>query len=735
MPEYKVSIIVDGKDHASGPLSKVGGALSNIGQIAGGILTAKAITGIATGLLGAGSAALTSYADFERLGMSLQSLSARELLNSGAAANMADAMAKAAPMAKELQEWTQKLAVQSPFDQAGVADAFRTALAYGFTTKESQRLTQATIDYAAASGASSEAMGRITLALGQIKAKGKLAGQEVLQLTEAGLPVRDILAKAFNVTTEELVKMQERGLIPADKAIEAITASLENDFGGAAKRQAGTFSGLLSSLSDIKTIGLRELFGGMFETAQPALQGFTDLLSSDAFMGGLRSLGESVGKFIGPAVKGFEKLLMVASGKIPPEAAIYNLFGKEGYDKFEKVKAVIMPVIGFIQSIPGKLAAAQAAVAPIVAKITGALAGAFAALRGGDLSGAASALGIPPGVVTSITNAINTIKTVIQTAGAIIGPAVAKIFESIRTALPAFLPIWEQLKTLFASLAPIIGGALVLVVGIVTGLFGALAAAIGPFLTGLAAVVSGIVTVVQGVVTTLTGIFQLIIGLVTGNTQIIQTAWQTMSTGITTIINGLWATIVAVFQTIIDTVVGIVTGFVSTVIDFFTNLYNELVGHSIIPDMIQGIIEWFGKLPGEVVAFVSQMITDALNVLGSGVQDFIAAGQNLIEGLRAGIEDKVQAVIDFLASKLEEAIRISKQILGIKSPSKVFAGMGKDLMLGLARGIETNVGVAADASRGAASTVINNFNLGVYTSQTAGAVARDFAGLRALASL
>jgi phage tail tape-measure protein len=86
-----------------------------------------------------------------------------------------------------------------------------------------------------------------------------------MQLTGAGVPVREILAKSFNITTAELQTMISKGLVPADKAIEAIVSSLEEDFGGAAKRQAGTFSGLISSLSDIKEVGLREFFTGTFQ--------------------------------------------------------------------------------------------------------------------------------------------------------------------------------------------------------------------------------------------------------------------------------------------------------------------------------------------------------------------------------------------------------------------------------------------------------------------------------------
>lgn len=308
MTTYNISITVTGHDKASGPLGSVKNSLGGLGSIVGGILTAGGLVMIGQQIMQLGRDALSSYADFERLGMSLQSLVAREMVNTGEAVNMAGALDLAGGRAQELLGWVQRLAIQSPFTQQGIADSFQQALAYGFNTQEAQRLTQAMVDYAAGSGKSAAVMDRISLALGQIRARGTLAGQEINQLTEAGIPVREILAKAFNVTTAELVEMQEKGLIPADKAIEAITKSLEEDFGGAARRQAGTFAGLVSSLEDIKSVGLRTFFEGTFKAIQPYLQNFVDKFSDPRFMEGLSKTGERLGDFIAIGLDGFKRM-------------------------------------------------------------------------------------------------------------------------------------------------------------------------------------------------------------------------------------------------------------------------------------------------------------------------------------------------------------------------------------------------------------------------------------------
>ncbi|MEN6584460.1 MAG: hypothetical protein ABFE02_00225, partial [Sulfuricella sp.] len=127
-------------------LRKLAGTGNSVGQIFAGVFGANLAAGAITGLKNLAAEGLNAYASYERLGMSLQTLTARELVNTGAAKNMAAAYAAAEPKAKELLAWTQKLAIESPFTQDDVAQAFRLAEAYGFTSEEAQRLTQAVID-------------------------------------------------------------------------------------------------------------------------------------------------------------------------------------------------------------------------------------------------------------------------------------------------------------------------------------------------------------------------------------------------------------------------------------------------------------------------------------------------------------------------------------------------------------------------------------------------------------
>lgn len=281
--------IEKGADRAGKGLSRLN-AISSIIAVTLGNLASSVIQNAIRGLMNLAKESVNAVASFERLEMSMESLVARELRVADSTLIMEDALAAAAPIAQDLLAWIQKLAIESPFDMTGVAVAFRTAQAYGFTAAEAQKLTQVTIDFASATGATVEVMNRMSLALGQIKAKGKLAGQEILQLVNAGVNVTAILDK-MGFTLNDV----SSGLVSADAFLKAFTDTMEDDFGGAAARQTETLSGLLNALGDIKEIMLRDFFRPVFESALPFLAAFTTKLQE--LLPIIQLLGGYIGRF------------------------------------------------------------------------------------------------------------------------------------------------------------------------------------------------------------------------------------------------------------------------------------------------------------------------------------------------------------------------------------------------------------------------------------------------------
>ena len=158
-------------------------------------------------------------------------------------------------------------AAKTPFGYEELLDASKKMLAYGFSAENVLPTLRAVGDATAALGMGSEGIDRVTLALGQILAKGKLSGEEMRQLTEAGIPAWHMLAEAMGATVPELQKMVSKGLIPGAKAVEMLTAGMTKRFGGMMASMENTWQGVTSSIKDIwrMTVGAltQNLFGGL----------------------------------------------------------------------------------------------------------------------------------------------------------------------------------------------------------------------------------------------------------------------------------------------------------------------------------------------------------------------------------------------------------------------------------------------------------------------------------------
>jgi tape measure domain-containing protein len=147
-------------------------------------------------------------------------------------------------------------AKKTPFEFTDVQTAASQLLAFGFASKDVLPTLTAVGDAAAGLGTGAEGVGRITKALGQIKAKGRIQSDELLQLCEAGIPALDLLAKKLGKTTKETQEMVTDGLVPADTAITALTEGMEQRFGGLMEKQSHTLGGIFSNLKDNVTLGL-----------------------------------------------------------------------------------------------------------------------------------------------------------------------------------------------------------------------------------------------------------------------------------------------------------------------------------------------------------------------------------------------------------------------------------------------------------------------------------------------
>ena len=139
----------------------------------------------------------------------------------------------------------------TPFEMSGLTSATQKLLAYGFAAEDVIPMLTSVGDASAALGAGEQGVDSLTRALGQMQAKGKASAEEMLQLTEVGVPAWQYLADAVSGgDIPTAMDMVTKGAVDARTAISALQDGMDRDFGGLMAEQAGTLSGVLSNLQD-----------------------------------------------------------------------------------------------------------------------------------------------------------------------------------------------------------------------------------------------------------------------------------------------------------------------------------------------------------------------------------------------------------------------------------------------------------------------------------------------------
>lgn len=220
-------------DNAAAGVRDLGREAESMGGMVGGAARQLvAMAGAIVGLQGASNLAK----DVINTGAAFESLEGRLTSLLGSTDKARDAFGQ-----------IKDLARTTPFEVAGLTEAYVKLTAFGLQPSMTQM--QAIADTAATLGGGTEALSRVTLALGQAWTKSKLQGDEILQLAEAGVPVWDLLAKATGKNVAELQKMSEAGTLGRSVILQLIDALGKENLGASAKLME-TYSGAVANAKD-----------------------------------------------------------------------------------------------------------------------------------------------------------------------------------------------------------------------------------------------------------------------------------------------------------------------------------------------------------------------------------------------------------------------------------------------------------------------------------------------------
>lgn len=556
--------------------------------------------------------------------------------------------------AKKMISDLVEFAKTTPFEMAGLNKATQQMLAYGFAADDVIPMLTDVGNATAALGAGQQGIDAITRALGQMHGKGVAASQEMMQLTEVGIPAWEYLAKALHTDVAGAMEMVTKKAVSADVAIAAIRAGMQGDFGGLMIKQSRTLTGVLSNLADAATATIMK----MYQT--DGYKKMTDALSK---------LADPIQKLVESLMPLFERGMEALAGMATNAANAINQMSASDIQTIAKSIGMLagtgpaLLVIGKSMETAGKML------------------GAFSKASGTVASGLSVIKGIIPGTLSTVAGLSTGFKSSF-------GGIAAVVQDKLETAI---LYAWEfrdsLLKAFSSSITSKLGG-----VG------NAIAGVFGPALTSLGPKLLGAVQPAMGVVANLASGFgsaTVVLGVLSIAAAVAGTAFVAMGGDITQAAANIASNIVGIADTIpglasqISSVLPqVASGLASagpTLAHAFEVLFSQMgaAWQQIAPGLLEAVGAAAGAICDILVAsapflmagamqaftFILQALTEvagqlaeaAPQILQGLVDGFVANAPALFEaaqGLFMGLVDGVVAIIPALAAALPQIIDV-----------------------------------------------------------------------------
>ncbi len=393
---------------------------------------------------------------------------------------LADARRMASERLKDELAFVQKLAILSPFTNEQAANAYKTLKVYGFVTAEAQRMTQSLTDFAAGNGLAGDSIAELAYPLGVMAQENRINAHYLRQLQVRGMEIEPTM-KRFGVTLDSVA---ESG-VNAKDFIKDLLEESDKFFKGTASEQAGTFSGLISSLLDLKQIAERNVFTPFFESLRPALQGFVDALQGD----GVTTLLQMFGKALGWVASGPLRLLKSAFGglRLPLQTFEQSLkLLKDPVLALQNTLRVILPpeIFSGLMKMKGLVDTLKAGLAtgltPTLA-MRNALRATFGPEAAATFDSLSLALSKVSGLIGKIKMALAPVGSIVaQSLSSAFGWFTANVLPALNSGLDWLSKNWDKIATAIKIVGGILAGGAI--AGALAGIVGALGTINIPFI-------------------------------------------------------------------------------------------------------------------------------------------------------------------------------------------------------------------------------------------------------------
>ena len=654
-------------DRASGEVDRIGDGIKNkLGAAAKAGVAAVAAVGAATAAIG--KTALDAYANYEQLvggidtlfkasSGKMQQYAANAYRTAGVSANryMEISTSFAAALVNSLGGDTEAAADMA---NTAITDMSDNANKMGTSLETVQEA------YMSLSRGNYEMLDSLKLGYGGTKSELERLLSDAERFSAAQGKVRDFSVDSYSDIVEAIHIVQDEMGITGTTAEEAAT-TIE----GSVNMAKAAWGNWLTSLgSEDWDVGetTAELVGSLEAVASNVLPRISEIVTTV-----IESLPELVGT-LAPQVASFFGELF--------SAALDTLRQSLPGDAQDMLQAAFEAVdgSGLSGSVKGLLDDAFSGATPDLSGITSALTDAFRSDAFSSTLGALSTLLETVG--SFMTGLGQAAESYLAPALDLLSSAWADLMDAVQAAQP-----WLE------AIAELLGAAL-----------------------GLAAAAA--VTVVAALAETIAAVVDAAVAFADGLLDGIDAAIEFAAT-VGSALMALPEQVASWLSGAISAVAGWAADMASNAVSAGSQFISGLAGF--MSGLAGNVSSWLSGAISTVVGWVAQFAsnaTSAASTFGSKLRSGLEAipgtlgniGSNIVQGLVNGVTGAAGRLVDAVRGAVNNAIQGAKNLLGIKSPSRVFRKIGQYVMQGAALGVDDGAGLLLestdDAMRGMVST-------------------------------
>lgn len=509
------------------------------------------------------------------------------------------------------------------------------------------------------------------------KAQKASGGWTVLKGVMADLASSAIKA-AVSTVVDGAKKMVSAGL-EYNQAMEGYVTNFTTMLGGSSEA-ANSMVGSLQKLASATPLAMSDLAGGAqtllaFGVASDDVSGTLQRLG-DISLGNadkMQSLARAYGKATAQGKLTGETVQMMIDAGWNPLIDICDQTGESMEDVQKRMAAGSISAEELTQAVThatdagGKFAGGMEAASKTVAGLTSTLQDNVNAMLGELMQPVSDAM--LSTLLPSAIDAVDQLTTAFEDEGI---DGFSRVAGSLIASLSAQL----------VSYAPqAIPAALAFIGALVTGLLLATPDLTGTAIELVGALLLGIADQLPGIITAAMSALLGIVGKITSPesiTLLIQAAMQLML--------ALARGLIAAIPQLIDAVPGIITNLVES----FYAMLPEIIGVGI--EIVIALASGLVSNAGHITAAVPRLVETIVRGFLAAVKSYWDIGKSIVDGIRQGITEQWQRLKSDVSNLFTGLVSWIKNLLGIHSPSRVFADIGQNMAAGIGDGWASTIG-------------------------------------------